>query len=99
MLCRLAGLPVNQRNHAAMRELDKDLDDDEDGWAPDDPDDDENDVVPCPRCGAEMYDDAEWCPTCGEYVVHRTSAWHGKPWWWVILGLAGILAVLRLMMP
>jgi hypothetical protein len=82
-----------------MRVRDLDLDDDDEDWEPDDPGDDESDVMPCPSCGAEMYDDSERCPSCGDYVVHRKHVWHGRPWWWVVLGLAGILAVLWLMMP
>jgi hypothetical protein len=61
--------------------------------------DDSSDVVPCPSCGAEVYEDAEQCPSCGDYIVHSRSAWHGKPWWWVLLGLAGIAAVVWLSMP
>jgi len=84
-----------------MRATDTDLDDNgDDDWVPDESDfDDETDVVPCPHCGAEVYEDAEQCPACGEYIVHRTNVWHGKPWWWVVLGLLGITAMLWLMMP
>jgi predicted RNA-binding Zn-ribbon protein involved in translation (DUF1610 family) len=80
-----------------MRDRDLSLDDDD--WIGEDSDDDGADVVPCPSCGVELYDDAEQCPNCGEYVVHRSNVWHGKPWWWVILGLAGVIAVLWLSMP
>lgn len=50
------------------------------------------DVVPCPNCGAEVYEEAERCPACGDYIVHGggRSAWEGKPLWWILLGLAGI---------
>ena len=74
--------------------MDDDWDDDltDDEWSNDD--DDVNEVVPCPNCGAEIYEDAEQCPACGEYVVHGTSVWSGKPVWWVVLGLVGILALI-----
>jgi hypothetical protein len=53
------------------------------------------DLVPCPNCGAEVYEDAERCPVCGEYVVHGSSpAWQGKPGWYVALAVLGTIAVI-----
>ena len=68
-----------------MRDDDLDDEDDEDG---------ETEVVPCPACGVEVYEEAERCPACGEYIVHSTSPWGGKPRWWIVLGLLGIAAVI-----
>ena len=79
-----------------MRDFDPDVEDGED-WPVED--DESSDVLPCPECGAEVYEDAQWCPACGQFIVHRTSPWIGRPWWWVALGLAGIAAVVWLMMP
>lgn len=61
---------------------------------PADIDDDEAEVVDCPACGAEVYEDAPQCPVCGEYITHGArGVWSNRPVWWVLLGLAGILAV------
>jgi ribosomal protein S27AE len=60
----------------------------------DDDSDDVTQTVRCPNCGTDVYEDAEQCPTCGEYVVMATSAWEGKPLPWVLIGLAGIVAVI-----
>ena len=68
---------------------DWDMEDDED-----DDDDGETCVLPGPACGAEVYEDAERCPHCGEYIVRRLQNWEGRPWWWVVLGLLGIGAVI-----
>jgi hypothetical protein len=60
-------------------------------------DDDLEDVtetVRCPNCWGDVYEDAEQCPACGEYVVMSTSAWEGKPLPWVLIGLTGIVAVI-----
>ncbi|TWT29240.1 hypothetical protein KOR34_52950 [Posidoniimonas corsicana] len=72
---------------------DRPLPDDEE---PDDDyyDDDEAELVDCPACGAPVYEEAERCPVCGEYITHSTSPWSGRPTWWVALGLAGILAMI-----
>jgi hypothetical protein len=72
--------------------------DDLDDPAPDESDQD-SETLPCPHCGAEVYEDAPRCPDCGAYISRSTNPWHGKPLWWVVLGLAGILAVLYLMAP
>ena len=79
-----------------------------DDWSDDDQWDDEGDFGPedqattteCTQCGCEIYDDAVMCPLCGEYQNRsRTgTAWEGRPWWWKVGGLIGILAVLYGMM-
>jgi hypothetical protein len=48
----------------------------------------------CRACGAEVYEDAEQCPACGEWITSSSSPWAGKPLWWIALGGLGILAVL-----
>jgi len=49
----------------------------------------------CPLCGAEVYDDANLCPTCDEYMVPKlVTRSELKPIWYIFLGMAGILVVL-----
>lgn len=64
----------------------------DDSW-----DDDDVDLVACPQCGADVYEEAERCPYCGSYIVRSSSLWQNKPWWWVALGLVGIMAVIWLL--
>lgn len=61
-------------------------------------DDSESLTVPCPECGAEVYEDAVRCPVCDNYIVAggHGSLWAGRPAWWIILGMAGIIAVVLL---
>lgn len=70
-------------------------------WDDNDPDeydyetgDDESETVPCPSCGEPIYEDSEHCPYCGEYVTFSTSAWEGRPLWWIVQGLIGVAAVI-----
>ncbi len=65
-----------------------DHDDPEPTW-----DEEDTDTVTCPACGADIYEDSEQCPVCGQYILSQTSAWQGKPLWWIVLGLLGIAAV------
>ena len=57
-------------------------------------DDDEIETLPCPECGAEVYEDAPRCPSCGSYITFATHPFTGRAWWWVALGLLGILALI-----
>ncbi len=63
----------------------------------DDPEEDADDgtVVPCPHCGAEIFDDAEQCPVCGSWITADRRASTGKPSWFVVVGvIAAFLAIL-----
>lgn len=88
---------------------DKSWDDDED--SPDDFDEDfedsddedfgndDSEVLPCPSCGFTVYEDSPWCPSCGQYVTFPSGAagvWSGRPAWWILLGILGVVATLIL---
>ena len=44
-----------------------------------------------------VYEEAEQCPYCGWYVTQTTSTFAGKPFWFVLLGIAGIVAVISVL--
>lgn len=56
--------------------------------------DDEGDLEtePCPNCGKEVYEEALRCPYCGEYIIRAAGPMSGRPTWWIILGILGIIA-------
>jgi len=72
---------------------------DEEDWSADEngfDEDAEDSTVTCPECGGEMHHDAEMCRHCG-YFLEDASHNHplvGKPGWFVILGILGVLATL-----
>ena len=74
-------------------------DDDLDDWpdAAEDADPDESDVVTCPKCGADVYEDAEQCPICGEWIEHSTHPFSGRAWWFVGLGIVGIAVTIAVL--
>jgi hypothetical protein len=43
--------------------------------------DDQVDTIACSNCRVEIYDEAEQCPHCGEYVSLATSPFAAKPFW------------------
>lgn len=55
---------------------------------------DDSPTVSCPQCRREIYEDSVQCCYCGHYLEADTSPWSGRPFWWVILALLGILAVM-----
>ena len=73
---------------------------DEEAWddpeAPDDadlgPDDDSAETVPCPYCGADVYEQAEVCSRCGAYISTEDAPAR-KPTWMVIASLAVLAAM------
>lgn len=67
--------------------------DDEDEYG-----DDTSETVPCPECGVEIYEESKQCPVCGAYITFGHSVWHGKPAWWILLGLLGIVTVVLLLL-
>ena len=73
---------------------DDELHDDEypDDWEDSD-DEEETLTLPCPECGAEVYEDAEQCPQCGSYLTAGTHPFAGRSIIWIGLGLLGVVAV------
>ena len=61
-------------------------------------DDDEVETVACPACREEVYEEAQQCPHCGEYIDSSTRALDGHSWWFIALGIAGIAAVVLAML-
>jgi predicted nucleic acid-binding Zn ribbon protein len=72
---------------------DDDLDETEDPDESDqDSDDDVSATVPCPNCGRDVYEDADQCPHCGEYITPSASP--GRPTWLIIAAILALLGVL-----
>lgn len=69
---------------------DNDLDDDA-GFGAIDPDDDA--TLPCPACGAEIYDDAERCPECGLYLTREDQPRSTAPVWIVVTAVLCLMIV------
>ena len=93
---------------------DEDDDDDVDPEAPDasdmDPDDADDDdedgvdTVPCPYCGRRVYEHADVCPHCRNFISFQDAPGHRPPWilvaailaligvgWWFAWMLIGVL--------
>ncbi len=58
--------------------------------------DDSTSVVPCTNCGTDVYEEADSCPSCGEFLIEGSRPLDKKPLWFVALGLLGIIAVVVL---
>lgn len=69
--------------------------DESDDFDDDYPDDDsEVELVRCPKCGAEVYEDAEQCPECGEWITFSTHPFAGRSFWFILIGVLGIAATI-----
>lgn len=58
----------------------------------------DSETVPCPACGSEVYEDAEQCSICGEYIIHNSGI---NPLWkntaWFLLAGSAVLVALYLL--
>jgi hypothetical protein len=75
-----------------------DEDDDFDDPEPDVDDDDSPELLACPHCGEQIYEEADQCPHCGDYITHSTSPLAGRSIWFIVLGVAGIVATIVALM-
>jgi len=66
---------------------------DDNEFPEDDDADDSADTITCRECGAEIFEDVPICPHCGWAVTPDTGVWSNRSWWWILLGLLGITAV------
>lgn len=70
-------------------------DDDPDDRDEEGPDEDEE-WIDCPDCGRQIHVESEQCPHCGQYITDESGPagiWQGRSWWWIALGVLGIIAV------
>ncbi|QDU93303.1 hypothetical protein [Lignipirellula cremea] len=77
---------------------DYDFDVDHEDYEADEPDDDESyDELLCPHCGAGVFELAECCPQCGEFLPVIAKTGPKLAWWWTVVAvllLLGMLAIL-----
>jgi hypothetical protein len=86
-------------------------DDEDDDWEPDDgdtlsaaerpdpsgtdPSSDDHDAVPCPFCGRSVYEFADVCPGCGNFIGGADDPTPHRSWWMIaglLLCLIGTIA-------
>jgi len=53
----------------------------------------ESETLPCPECGASIYEDTPSCPHCGCYVTFSSNLWTGRSFIWLWLGLIGVITL------
>lgn len=70
-------------------------DDDDDPEAPDESDmdsDEADELLRCPRCRAEVYDQADVCPYCGCDMMGERGG--GKSIWFIAVVIVALIATL-----
>jgi len=81
------------RHHAA-----DDYEDDPNEPDLDDADEDDGDeyaeTIRCPHCKREVYEGAEQCPKCGEYLTDEESPRTGHPRWVIVTAVVMLAAFL-----
>ena len=70
--------------------------DEDEEWAEgygDHGDDGEAEELPCPECGALVYEEAQQCPHCGAWIMPHAASARASGW----LRWVGVLVVLALL--
>jgi predicted nucleic acid-binding Zn ribbon protein len=49
-------------------------------------------TAPCPYCGAEIHEDAQRCPQCGQYISAEDSP-VARQRWWIVLGAIAVMYI------
>ena len=78
-------------------ETDEDWSDDYDAddYGGEDDDEANEPTVPCPYCRAEIHEDAQRCPECGQYISAEDRPAARQPWWIVVGAIALMYIVYR----
>lgn len=69
---------------------------DPDGPLEEDLVDDGDDSVPCPACGCDVYEDADQCVHCGEWIIPSATGAAGLHWVWIaaaVLAAGAMIAI------
>ncbi|MCP4248024.1 MAG: hypothetical protein GY778_13335 [bacterium] len=77
-----------------MSEYDVEPDWDVEGDPEVDDDATEDDQLPCPACGAMVYDDTDRCPHCGDWIMPLAAAAGRKSRLWIAVVVLMIIALL-----
>lgn len=53
-----------------------------------------SETIPCPACGAEVYDESAFCHKCGHVLADAADPRPVRPW--VFITVAGLVAALAI---
>lgn len=65
-------------------------------WVDDDADDSADDLLVCPNCRADVHEDTQQCPHCGEWITPVYPSEHRWSRVWIV---AVILLLLAFVLP
>ncbi len=76
------------------------FEDDDDRWWDAEHEDSENadaELLACPSCGAEVYEETEQCPQCGEWIMPLAASARSKGWVWIVAAVAALAGLIAWM--
>ena len=54
----------------------------------------EPETLPCPSCGAEVYEETQRCPHCGDWIMPLAASSRRKSTLWIVAAILMLLAIL-----
>ncbi len=85
--------PMTHREDQFEEDDEADVGDREDPDESDTDDDDEPELIDCPYCGKEIYEQAEVCPHCGSYISSEDPERPVRRPRWLVVGVVVALIV------
>ena len=62
----------------------------------DDVEDDDDETLPCPACGCDVYDDTDQGPHCGQWIMPLAASVGRRHWVWRIAAVLALISFLAL---
>jgi hypothetical protein len=56
-------------------------------------DDESAELMVCPHCRSEIYEDSQRCPKCDNYITPSISPWNNKPFVWRLFMVTIVLVL------
>jgi predicted RNA-binding Zn-ribbon protein involved in translation (DUF1610 family) len=63
---------------------------------PENEDEEGDDEYVCPSCGADVYEDCERCPSCGDYITPRSKSPSAAGSRWFVVAVLTMLGLMVL---
>ena len=54
----------------------------------------EPELLPCPSCGVEVYEETQRCPHCGEWITPLAASARSRSRLWIIAAILALIAII-----
>jgi len=55
---------------------------------------DEPEMLPCPFCSAQVYEETQRCPHCGNWIMPLAASTRSRSKLWIIAAILALIAII-----